>query len=151
MRYPFSDIDVRAYPNIHDLDNPYIFGGVRVIVNVSEHRYPLKMRIKLRRMGIRWYWFPLKEEGKDMGLANMMKALAVLKDADGAHEKVVLHCMCGTNRSRTVAEAFCFMKTGEHFHDEYRNEYNHLQYNCSSGHLPERSALERMLEGIRTT
>lgn len=150
MRYPFSDLDVRAYPTVRDLDNPYIFGNVRVVINVSEHRYPLRMRLKMRRMGLRTYHLPLKEEGCDMGLDNIIAAVKILMDADRCGEKVILHCMCGTNRSRTVAEAFSYAKTGEHFSDGYRGQFNHLKYNSLAGHLPPMDEIEgRLIDSLR--
>jgi len=127
-----------------ELRNPYIFGGVKVLINVSTKKYPIRFRWELRRMGIKWYHFPM-EEIPDMGVDSLLKAVKVLEDSDRSGEKVILHCMCGNNRSRTVAEAYHFRKYGTHQDDEYRNEPNHLLYNCRAGNLPDESTTANLL------
>jgi len=144
--YSFSKLVVRSFPTVCDINNPYIFtSDVRVIVNVSEHPYTSEIASLLEARGIRTYFFPLVEEGPDMGLENLLSAVRVLTKEDGEGNKVILHCMGGNNRSRTVAEAFCFHKTGEHFEDEYKGYFNHLLYNSANGHLPCREELEAAL------
>jgi len=134
--YTFSNITLRPFSTVADLNNPWIFGGVQVIINVSGHDYPEDVKKVLSDKGIESYWFPLVEEGPDMGIDNIIKAIHVLQLCDEEKKKVILHCTCGNNRSRTVAELFYFIKTGEQFDDEYKGYANHLLYNIGEGHLP---------------
>ena len=69
-------------------------------------------------------------------------------EADAAEEKVIVHCYCGNNRSRTVVEAFHYAKTGTHLEDEYKGELNHLIYNSKNGHLPEEKVIDAALEKL---
>ena len=144
--YSFSNLIVRPFPTTADLNNPWIFGGVQVLINVSGHEYTKDLLKVIEAKGIRWYFFPLKEEVTDMGLENILSAVRELVKADAAGEKVILHCSCGNNRSRTVAEAFHFKKMGYHLEDEYKGYPNHLAYNCGEGHLPRLSEIEELLK-----
>lgn len=38
--YSFAELVVRCFPTVQELDNPYIYGDVQVIINVSGHEYP---------------------------------------------------------------------------------------------------------------
>ena len=134
--YSFAKISVMGMPTRLDVGNKYMFGGVSRIVNVSGQKYPDDVRAALVERGIQIYEFPLVEEGPDMGIENILKAVAVLAEADRAGEKVIVHCFCGNNRSRTVVETYYFAKTGMQLDDEYKSYPNHLIYNCSEGHLP---------------
>lgn len=144
--YTFAKLSVRGFPTILELNHPYIYGDVQVIINVSGHDYPEDVLSVIKSKNIRWYHFPLEEEVPDMGLKNILAAVDVLMKADAAGEKVVLHCSFGNNRSRTVAEAFHFKKMGFQFEDEYKGYPNHLAYNCGEGHLPPLSEIEALLK-----
>lgn len=144
--YSFSKLVVRGYPTSNDINNPYIYSSdVRVVINVSEQEYTKEISSLFAARGIRTYFFPLTEEGPDMGLENIISAVEQLSQEDKAGNKVILHCMCGNNRSRTVAEAFYFHKSGEQFEDEYKGFKNHLLYNSANGHLPSIIELESIL------
>lgn len=134
--YSFSILAVRPFPTIADLNNPWIFGCIHVIINVSDHEYPKDILKAIEAKGIRWFHFPLVEEGPDMGLENILAAVLELMKADATGEKAILHCSSGNNRSKTVAEAFHFKKMGFQLEDDYRGYLNHLAYNCGEGHLP---------------
>lgn len=146
--YSFANLTVRNFPTIPELNHPYIYGGVQLIVNVSGHEYPKEILKIIQDKGIEWYHFPLEEDVPDMGMANILAAVKVLEKADIDGKKVVLHCQFGNNRSRTVAEAFHFRKMGFHLDDEYKGYSNHLIYNCESGHLPELSTVEELLRDL---
>ena len=144
--YPFAKLIVTGFPTMADLNNKWIFPlDVKVIINVSGHEYPKDVAAILSRRGIKTYHFPLVEEGIDMGMDNILSAVKVLQEADSMGEKAVLHCTCGNNRSRTVAEAFCYTKTGELLSDEYKGYMNHLEYNCETGHLPDLATMKGLL------
>ncbi len=144
--YSFTRLSVTGFPTINDLNNKWIFPlDVKVIINVSGHDYPKAVAAILTQRGIKTYHFPLVEEGPDMGMENILSAIRILKEADEVGDKVILHCTCGNNRSRTVAEAFCYAKTGELLDDEYKGYMNHLVYNCETGHLPDLAKLKGLL------
>jgi len=147
--YTFSNLTVRPFPTVADLNNLWIFGGVQAIINVSGHDYSDEVKKLLSDKGVEPYWFPLVEEGPDMGLDNIIRAVKVLQQCDEEGKKVVLHCTCGNNRSRTVAEFFHFIKTGEQFEDEYKGYANHLLYNIAEGHLPGMDEMMTMFNGLR--
>ena len=65
--YSFSNLTVRTFPTIADLNNPWIFGGVRVIINVSDWIYPEQILKAIEEKGIHWYHFPLVEEDSGVG------------------------------------------------------------------------------------
>ena len=147
--YSFSNLFVRGFPTLLELNHPYIYGGVQVIINVSGHEYPKDILETIEAKGIRWYHFPLEEEVADMGVENIIAAVRELIKADTSHEKVVLHCSYGNNRSRTVAEAFHFTKMGFQLEDEYKGYPNHLAYNCGEGYLPPLDKIESVLLSLR--
>lgn len=144
--YPFANLIVTGFPTMADLNNKWIFPlDVKVIINVSGHEYSKDVAAILSRRGIKTYHFPLVEEGSDMGMDNILSAVKVLQEADSMGKMAVLHCTCGNNRSRTVAEAFCYAKTGELLDDEYKGYMNHLVYNCETGHLPDLATMKGLL------
>ena len=55
--YSFSNLAVRPFPTIADLNNPWIFGGVQVLINVSGHEYHEEVLKAIESKGIRWYIF----------------------------------------------------------------------------------------------
>ena len=55
--YSFSNLTVHPFPTIADLNNPWIFGGVQVLINVSCHDYPKEILDAIESKGIRWYHF----------------------------------------------------------------------------------------------
>ena len=146
--YSFSNLIVRGFPTVQELNHPYIYGGVKVIINVSEHDYPDSILKEIECKEIRWYHFPLEEEVPDMGIGNILAAVKELMKADEAGDKVVLHCSYGNNRSRTVAEAFHFKKMGFELEDEYKGYRNHLEYNCANGYLPPITEVERLISEL---
>ena len=147
--YQFAKLVVRGFPTIQEIKNPYIYtSDVRVVINVSEHAYPKEIIAEFESRGIRMFHYPLVEEGPDMGIDNILQAVKTLWEADAAGEKVILHCTCGNNRSRTVAEAFYFAKAKSQFEDEYKGFPNHLIFNCESGHLPSIGEIEQTLSSM---
>lgn len=134
--YDFARLQARAFPTPAEARNPYIYGRVGVVVNVSGREHPGELRREFDRMGVRCHHLPLVETGPDMGLENILLAVGILEEADAAGIPAVVHCDFGNNRSRVVAEAFCLLKTGILLDDEYRGARNHLVFNCLAGHLP---------------
>ena len=107
------------------------------------HREP-KVIEAIKSKGATFDWFPTDE--RPMALEMVLQAVVKLAeyDQDGSH--IIVHCMHGNNRSRTVVEAYHFAKLGFHFEDEYKGSKNHLIWNCEQGYLPPLSEMEQLLK-----
>lgn len=143
--YSFAPISAREYPTLKILDNPYIWGGVRFCVNVSEKPYSSELEAAMASHGIEWVFCPVSEDEGSLWWESMEAGLMALDAAHKAGKKIVVHCDCGNNRSRSFVEAFHYMITGKQFEDEYKGEINHLAYNCKAGHLPSLEETEKRL------
>ena len=149
--YQFSKISARCFPNMTDLNNPWIFPkDVAVVVNVSQ-RFDAAIADELVKRGAEYYHFPLDEEVDDIGLENIVKAVDVLLRSDAQDKRMVVHCDYGQHRSRLVVEAFHYAKFGEHFMDGYKGYDNHLIYNCCTEHLPSIEKVEGVLSTLLGT
>ena len=146
--YSFASISAREYPTVHLLNNPYIWGGVRFCVNVSEKPYSENLRMALEQRGIDWMFCPVSEEDGEPWLDSIVSALPKMLVTYKSGLKQVVHCDFGNNRSRTFVEAFHFLLNGEHLADEYKGCFNHLAYNCSIGHLPALAETEAVIQSL---
>lgn len=148
MRYRFADIQARPFPTVADIDNPYIFGSAEIVINVSERRDEILEEIMAER-GITLYHCPLKEHVPDMGWRNLTEAVDIILGAIKDHKSVIVHCIGGNNRSRTVVEAAYFALCNRHYEDEYHGHFNHLVHNIEMRHLPlSRLEIEQALTGL---
>lgn len=139
---------VRSFPTLMDLHNPYIFGGVKCVINVSEKTNESLCRYYLEN-DIRYYHLPLLENVADMGLENILKAVKILvaNHTDGV--RTIVHCIGGNNRSRLVSECAHFALFGEHLKDEYFGYMNHICFNIEKGYLPVKiNELEKLLNQL---
>lgn len=146
--YSFAPISAREYPTVKILDNPYIWGGVQFCVNVSEKPYTPEQEAAMAAHGIEWVFCPVSEDDGALWWESMEKGLRALDAAHKTGKKIVVHCDCGNNRSRSFVEAFHYMITGKQFEDEYKGEINHLAYNCKAGHLPSLEETESKLQDL---
>ena len=146
--YEFANIQARPYPNIMELRNPYIYGRVGVVINVSERDYPEEYRQSLLQQGKQLWHIPLSETGDDMGLDNIMQCVRILEQADEHNIPVIVHCYGGHNRSRVVVECYHYRKFGFQLYDEYLGAFNHLIYNCNKGLLPHIEIIEEMIRSL---
>lgn len=95
------------------------------IINVSDEHYPLLGIISSKQQ---YYWFPMSEQKKDMGLNSIYGAIIVLCTAEVIGGSVYLHCHSGSNRSWTVACAYYYFRTGEHLLKPDRSgKYENMQ------------------------
>lgn len=143
--YSFAPIAAREYPTVRALDNPYIWGGVSLSVNVSEKPYSAELVKAMKEKGIEWIHCPVSEEPGQKWLESLLTAVAKMLVAYEDGKKIVVHCDFGNNRSRSFVEALYFAIRCDHLKDEYKGEVNHLVYNCKEGHLPELGTLENLL------
>ena len=145
--YQFAPIAAREYPTLHLLENPYIWGGVGFVLNVSEKPYPPEIVKAMKVKGIRWEHIPVSEtDFTESWLPSVVRGVKMLDDAYRDGLKMVVHCDFGNNRSRTFIEAFHYYLKGEELRDEYKYEMNHLVYNCGIGHF---EGLKEVEEALR--
>lgn len=146
--YVFARIQARPFPTVAELRNPYIYGRVRYVLNVSDADYPEEIKAGMARLGIRSFYLPLVETGDDMGIGNILRAVQILELADTEGASAIVHCGFGNNRSRVVAECFHYRKLGFQLEDGYKGARNHLEYNCSIGLLPPLLEVESMIRDL---
>ena len=147
--YDFAPIAAREYPTVQLLDNPYIWGGVQLSINVSEKPYSPELMKAMREHGISWFGCSVSEDEGENWFDALRWALRIMVTSYMTGMKMVVHCDFGNNRSRTFVEAFYYVLKGEQLHDEYKGEFNHLIYNCKQGHLPPVEILEKHLDDLR--
>ena len=146
--YDFAKIQARPFPTAAELKNPYIYGHVRYVLNVSDVKYPEEIEKRMNEMGIQTYYLPLVETGTDMGLENILKAVRIMEEADAENAPVIVHCGFGNNRSRVVVECFHYHKFGLQLEDRYKGAFNHLVYNCEAGLLPPLEEVESLIRAL---
>ena len=146
--YAFAPISACEYPTIRLLDHPYIWGGVQYSLNVSEKPYSPELKAAMASHGIEWGFCSVSEEEGAEWWGSLWCGMIMLDKAYKAGKKIVVHCDGGNNRSRSFVEAFHYMITGEQLKDEYKGEYNHLEYNCKVGHLPSIYETERKIRDL---
>ena len=144
--YDFANITVRPFLKLSDVKNPYIFGETKHIINMCDYREPEVIDL-IHSKGGTFDWFPTEEQPMDVNA--ILKAVAKLAEYDKDGTPIIVHCMGGNNRSRTVVEAYYFSKTGTHLEDMYRGYLNHLHYNCESGYLPPLKEMEQLLLSLK--
>ena len=144
--YDFAIITVRPFLKLSDVNNPYIFGETKHVINMCDYREPEVIEL-LHSKCATFDWFPTEEQPMDVNA--ILQAVAKLAEYDKDDSHIIVHCMGGNNRSRTVVEAFHFAKFGTHLKDEYKGYPNHLIYNCESGFLPPLKEMENLLSNIK--
>lgn len=134
-KYDFANITVRPFPTISDLSNPYIFGGIKSVINVSEKRN-IFITDYYKAHSIEYHHLPLKECVSDMGWLNILKCTEIIIDNVRKDIPTIVHCIGGNNRSPLVVECAFYALYGYHLIDEYKGAKNHLLYNVEQGYLP---------------
>ena len=143
--YDFANIKVRPFLKLSDVKNPYIFGETKHVINMCDYREPEVIDL-IHSKGATFDWFPTEEQPMDVDA--ILHAVAKLFEYDRDGSPIIIHCLGGNNRSRTVVEAYHFAKTGTHLEDEYKGYPNHLLYNCGEGFLPPIKEMEKLLSNI---
>jgi len=146
--YSFAPISAREYPTVQLLDHPYIWAGVQFCVNLSEKPYTHELEAALSAHGIEWVHCPVSEEHGANWLESFAVALPKMYLAFKDGKKQIVHCDLGNNRSRTFIEALYFAILRKEYDDPYRGADNHLEYNCSQGHLPDIGETERRIRAM---
>ncbi|WP_276979890.1 dual specificity protein phosphatase family protein [Flavobacterium filum] len=132
-----NDLKIGGYPVglLHEKERRF-----DMIVNVSDEYYS-GHAAKWSKMGYEYFWFPLAQSSRSMGLVSIFGALHVLYRSYKENKKVLVHCRKGSNRSQVVVLAFYYMMRGKQM-DEPRNM---LLYNCKTNHLPPIEEMEKWL------
>jgi hypothetical protein len=112
-----------------------------IFINMSDHFNSAAMQnlfLKQKQS----FWFPCGEF-QGISLSSLYGALKVLDTAYKEDKKVLLYCMSGVNRSKTVYDAFYFAKTNTHLPDNFiglgewfSSSINMLLYNINNNYLP---------------
>lgn len=134
-KYEFANITVRSFPTISDLSNPYIFGGIKSVINVSE-KEDIRLVEYYKAHSITYHHMPIKECVPDMGWSNILKCVEIIIDNVKKNHPTIVHCIGGNNRSPLVVECAFYALYGQHLIDEYKGAINHLLYNVGQGYLP---------------
>lgn len=134
-KYDFAKITVRPFPTISDVANPYIFGGIKSVINVSE-KEDLSLKEFYNIHSITYHHLPLKECVSDMGWCNILECTKILIENIKNKRATLVHCIGGNNRSPLVVECAYYALFGKHLNDEYKGVNNHLLYNIAQGYLP---------------
>ena len=144
--YTFANITARPFMTLDDVNNKWIFTDrTRHVMDVSMYREP-EVIGAIKAKGATFDWLPTDE--RPMNLDMILLAVSKLADYDKGGSHIIVHCLHGNNRSRTVVEAYHFAKLGFHFEDEYNGCKNHLIWNCEQGYLPPLPEVEKLLKTL---
>ena len=145
--YSFANITARPFMTLNDACNKWIFTDkTKHVIDVCMYREPEVIEL-IESKGATFDWFPTDERPMDLDMVLLAVRQLSRYDRDGSH--IIVNCLHGNNRSRTVVEAFHFAKLGTHFEDEYKGCTNHLIWNCEQGYLPPLSEMEKLLTKIK--
>ena len=157
-----------GFPTEEGIDNN-IINQVDIVINVSDENINIRTYKKYAMYGIQYYWFPMNEISKtsNIGINSVFGALNILFEAEKDGKIALVHCHAGVNRSRTIIDAYYYMRTNKHLNDTipeidesfwemfniensedsiltgYSN--NRLVENCNSGNLPVLRKFEKFL------
>lgn len=144
--YKFANITARGFITLDEIENPCtITDRTKHVVDVCMYREP-EVIDAIKAKGITFDWFPTDERPMDLDMVLLAVSKLAEYDRDGSH--IIVHCLHGNNRSRTVVEAYYFAKLGLHVEDECKGYKNHLIWNCEQGYLPPLSEMENLLKDI---
>ena len=146
--YSFAKLQARWYPTMEEIANPFIYGRVQNVVNVSELQYDVEMQRAFDEKGVSTKFLPLSENDVDMGMSNIVETVKLLENVDKAGMSSIVHCVGGDNRSRVVCECFHYRKCGFWPDDEYKGFRNHVEYNIATGHLPSLTQIEAAIRPL---
>lgn len=140
-----TKLTVGPYPG-EKLEKWFI-GDYDYIINVSDEWYAGEASMYER---VDYFWFPMSEFKKDMGVNIIYGAIIILSEAEVKGKRVYLHCHSGNNRSWTVASAYYYFRTGTDLDRSTRRGFiNKLHQNCAMGVLPPILEMKAWLTAVR--
>jgi hypothetical protein len=114
------------------------YSNVDVVINVSDD-ISFEIYRRMTGTGKEYWWFPMNERMKDMGLNSIYGAMLVMAEAELTSKTVFLHCIGGVNRSQLVNQCYYYIRTGRHYTDEHCKDtrwVNEIERACNRGYLP---------------
>lgn len=145
--YTFAPIAVREYPVIGPHDRPYLWGGVKLCINLSEKPYPPPFQKALSDQGIQWVHCPITDDPDSEWLDALSRALPKMYSAFRLGWNQVIHTDGGT-KSQTFVEALYYAVKKTEYDEPYNGVANHLAFNCREGHLPDLPDMERRIRSM---
>ena len=143
-----ENINIGKYPYLVNTD--FKANEYDCIINVSDEFYPNLHEFQ-NVVCSNVFWFPMNERKRDIGLNSIYGALNVLYYAEQKNFRVYLHCHSGRNRSRMVAAAYYYMRTGKQWVDTFGDptKYgNRLIRSSRRGYLPPQAELEQFIQKV---
>ena len=137
-----KDLIVSMFP-----DADFHYGNYDCIINVSDEYKP-ECAMLASVNNCRYFWFPINERKRDVGLNSIYGACCILHLAESGKSKVYLHCHAGVNRSQAVRAAYHYLRTGKHHNYEYGGFINPLLAMCGRGYLPPKAEMEEFLSEL---
>ena len=110
-RCDFANITVRLFSTISDALNPYIFGGIKSVINVLD-KEDLNLISYFKTHFMTYHYFPLKECVPDMGWRSIMKCAETIIDNVREGIPTIVHCIGGNNRRPLVVECAFMLRKG---------------------------------------
>ncbi len=140
-----QNLTIGAFP--YRINNMFEASDYDIVINVSDEWY-IDVELKIRESYVSYYWFPMNEVKKDIGLNSIYGSIIILKHAEKRNLKVYLHCHAGVNRSRIVADAYYFLRTNDHIETDNDLFINKLIAACTRCYLPPKKEMENFLRKI---
>ncbi|MBQ7239399.1 MAG: dual specificity protein phosphatase family protein [Bacteroidales bacterium] len=141
--YSFDNIMVRHFLTMPDVQDKYNYQDGTHVINVSLDFHE-GVKHYVEEKGGTYDWIPLHETPQ-MEVDNQVHAVQLLSQYASLGEPIIVHCLFGINRSRTVVESYYYAKYGEQFEDEYKGFKNHLMYNIARVFLPPMEEIRKKL------
>jgi hypothetical protein len=141
-----SSVRVGGYPNPKEVDPDGRLFSYEVFVNVSDEYSP-EIAGQITGAGKQSHWFPLGEAW-GLCLSSIYGALNIIYQAEKRGQRVYVHCHAGINRSQTVADAYYYMRSGQHRPRVWAegDTRNALQRNIDNNVLPNAFTVEGWLK-----
>lgn len=136
---------VHRMPDIKDLVNPDVFGGIDYLVNVEVKDFPDTILLALEKLNIKYLWAPMSEKPGSSWDQSFEDIIPILVKLNSRGKKIGISSVYGTNRSITLAEALYFRLTGFQCFEPFKDMPNRLHYNSYLGHISKEVAFQQRL------
>lgn len=138
-------LTVGAYPYL--INGRFEAAAYQYCINVSDE-YNDEAAQRIIQAGTRYFWFPMNECRKDIGLNSIYGALCILYQAEQAGAAAYLHCHAGANRSPIVQQCYYYARNGCHSEGGSDLRCGQLMDAVARGHLPPIGEMRKFLSKI---